>query len=1141
MKKTFIRTDVLTWHPLLKFLIMAKLCLVLIICSVFTVHAAESYAQKVRVNINLHHATLNEVVISLKKQTGLEFAYDTRIGSFVLNKVSVNAKSERIDKVLSDILDGTNIDYKVIGKIILLSQKARTENVRPRISPPAQQKKITGKISDAMTGDPLPGVSVLLEGTNTGVITDLDGKYTIEVPGSEGLLIFSYIGYITQKIQVSGKNIVNIQMTSDMKKIDEVVVVGYGTQKKVSVIGSVSTINPHKLISSNANLSSNLAGQLSGILAVQRSGEPGSDQSDFWIRGISTFNSNSQKALVLVDGVERDMNNVDPIDIESFSILKDATATAIYGVRGANGVVLINTKKGRAGKPQVQIQLEQSINAPVKLPSYVDGAKFMEVYNEACRNSGVAEKYTQNQIDKTRTGADPDLYPNVNWLHEVFSDYSQDQKVNLNVSGGTEHIRYYVSGAYLHQDGILRTAEMEDSKSKLKVDRFNFRSNIDVDLTNTTLFKLNLGGYYKEKNQPGNSASDIFYSALSVTPISYPKIYSDGSFAHLPGTQMSPWIASTHSGYSMNTESQIESTISLEQKLDFIVKGLSAKGLFSFDSYNNQVTVLRKNPTTYYATGRNPDGSLIFRTEEGTDYISLTRESNPGSHSTYMEGQINYNTKIDKHNISALLLYNQSSSKSTPATSEVGSLPYRNNGLAGRLTYNYADRYFMEGNFGYNGSENFAPGKKYGFFPSIAAGWLISSENFFSNIREVVNNLKIKGSYGLVGNDQISANRRFGYLTLLSTGFNGYSYGSDGKYTWGGIGVSEYGDMNMTWEKAKKTNLGLDLGLWNMIDLSVDVYKEYRKNIYMRMNSIPASSGFTNLPYANLGEMSNRGIDMSLIVNRRLSEDLFLSVNSSFTYARNKIEKMDEPETKYAYQNQTGKRYGQIFGLVAERLYTKNDFNADGTLKTGIATPKFMNKVYPGDIMYEDYNKDGVVDSYDRVAIGYANNPEIVYGMGATVQYKNFDFGFLIQGVAHTSLMLGNDASGVSSFFFPCQSSGTQGNILSNIDSRWTEENPSQNVFWPRLSTNGVNTNNNQPSTWWLRDASFWRLKNIELGYKINAFKDKISLLRVYLRGTNLYTYSKDFKDLWDPEMNSANGMSYPANMVVTLGCEIKF
>ncbi len=1123
-------------NRLLKVLLIMKMMTLFLFAFAMQI-SANVYSQRTRLQVDFKQAKVRDVINEIEKKTDFTFFYSNDV--IKEQTISLTAKSASLDEILAEISSQTGLKIEVVGKQILI-KKGDLPVILPDKS--QQNKPVKGKVTSPQ-GEPMPGVTVLVKGTSNGTTTSADGDYAITNVPQDAVLLFSFIGMKNQEIEVRGRSTINVILEEESIGIEEVVAVGYGAQKKVSIIGSVTTIEPKKLITSNANLSSSFAGQLSGVLAVQRSGEPGRDQSDFWIRGVSTFNANSQKAMVLVDGVERDMNNVDPLDIESFSILKDATATAVYGVRGANGVILINTKKGKSGEPKIQVQLEKSMNAPVQLPHYIDGVKYMEIYNEACRNSGVIEKFSQARIDKTRSGEDPDLYPNVDWMNEVFQNFSTNDKVNLNVSGGTEKIRYYVSGAYLHENGILKTNEMEDKKSKLKFDRFNFRSNIDIDISKTTLFKLNLGGYYKEKGQPGWGVSDIFMATLAATPISYPKIYSDGSYAHMGGSQMNPWMASTHSGYSMNTENQIESTIALEQKLDFITKGLSAKGLFSFDAYNNQLTVLKKNPTTYYATSRDADGNLVLKPEEGNDYVSLSDETNTSHRGTYIETQVNYQKTIAKvHSISALLLYNQTSSKYTPAYTEVGSLPYRTNGLAGRLTYGFADRYFAEGNFGYNGSENFAPGKKYGFFPSGAIGWLVSQENFFSkSLAKYINKLKVKASYGIVGNDQISASRRFGYLTILTTGLNGYSWGADGKYTWGGIGVSEYGDSNMTWEKAKKTNFGIEAGFLNMIDLTVDIYREYRSDIYMRMNSVPASTGISNLPYGNLGEMSNHGVDVSLIVNKKINKNTFLSVNGSFTYAHNKIEKMDEPESKYAYQNKTGKRYGQIFGLLAEGLYTDDDFNGDGTLKSGLAVPSYMNQVFPGDVKYNDYNNDGVINDYDKVAIGYAQNPEIVYGLGASIQYKNFDLGFLFQGVAHTSIMLGNDDSGISSFFFPAQSSGTQGNIFDNIDDRWTSENPRQDVFWPRLTTNGINKNNNQPSTWWLRNASFCRLKNLEIGYKIDALKSKISLLRVYLRGTNLLTWSKDFKNLWDPELASPNGMKYPSNRVVTLGLEVNF
>ena len=1133
------------WQGFVKILFIMRIALIMILFSSKMVFSSGSYAQNLKFSLHFSDTKVRDVLKAVENQSEFIFFYQDQYVDLD-RKVNLDINDKGIEEVMTQLFSGTANTYTIrdrqiiIGKSENLSRSnMKAEGKDPTYLPQPVASSVSGKVLDSK-GLPLPGASVVIKGTTTGTVTDASGSYTLNARRGDKLQ-FSFIGYQVIEVEVTDKRILDVVLKEDTKGLDEVVVVGYGTQKKASIIGSIATVEPQKLISSNANLSNNLAGQLAGVLAVQRSGEPGSDQSDFWIRGVSTFNSGSQQALVLVDGVERSIDDVDPLDIESFSILKDATATAIYGVKGANGVILINTKKGQSGDSNIQVRFESDLSAPVKLVDYVDGVKFMQIFNEASRNVGEEEKYSEDIISKTQSGEDPDLYPNVDWMHEIFRDFAKDEKLNLNITGGGQKIRYYLSGAYLHQNGILRTDQMEDKKSRLKFDRFNFRSNVDIDLSKTTLFNLSLSGFYKEKRYPGYDLSSIFGYTSAVTPISYPTIYSDGSYAHLNGSQWSPWLAANRSGYSMNEENQIESTISLQQKLDFITKGLSVKGLFAFDAYNNQISILRKTPTTYYATGRDEDGDLTFETIERTDYISLTSETNASTRYTYMEAQVNYQrTFNEKHNVAALLLYNQSSERITPASSEISSLPYRNNGIAGRITYNYDERYFIEGNFGYNGSENFAPGNRYGFFPSLAAGWYISQEPFYPvSLKKYINRLKIKSSRGLVGNDQISASRRFGYLTLFSTGLSGYSWGADGKYTWAGVGVSEYGDDDMSWEKATKTNVGLELGLLDMIDLNVDYYWEDRNDIYMRRNSIPATTGISNLPYGNVGKMSNHGIDISLIVNKAISKDLFLSVNSSFTFARNKIKEMDEPESKYAYQNETGKRYGQIFGLLADGLYTDEDFNADGTLVDGLPIPAFMSKVSPGDIKYVDYNKDEVINDYDQVAIGYSAIPEIVYGFGATVKYKKFDLGFLFQGVSHTSTMLGGD----SDFFYPTENSGIQGNIYANIDSRWTEENPRQDVFWPRLYTGGTNSNNRQPSTWWLRNASFCRLKNFEVGYnaKINFSQAQKTPVRVYLRGTNLLTWSKDFKDLWDPELNSSDGMSYPISKIIALGLDVNF
>ncbi|MDP4184624.1 MAG: TonB-dependent receptor [Bacteroidota bacterium] len=1110
--------------------------------------SANSYSQQAKFNLNMKGANLRSVFQKIEEQSEFIILFNEKTID-INRKVDVNVKNKSIEVLLSQLFEGNKNAYKIYNRqIVILPGKVSTpteRNTLPLQQP--QKKKIKGSVKDSKDS-PVPGVTILVKGTKNGILTDLDGKFTIDLQDDAETLIFSYVGMKTKEVKIGNQSVINVTLQDDNIGLNEVVAVGYGSQKKVSVIGAVSTVDPRKLISSNANLSSSLAGQLAGILAVQRSGEPGYDQSDFWIRGVSTFNASSQNALVLVDGVERDLNNVDPLDIESFSILKDATATAVYGVRGANGVVLINTKKGKSGKPQIQVQAEYGITSQTQLPKFINGVDYMNLYNEVLRNEGRDPVYSQEDIEKTKTQVDPDLYPNVNWMKTLFNDFSTSQRANMNVSGGTNNIRYFISGSALHEDGILNTSDMEDDKSKLKLSRFNFRSNVDIDLTSTTLFKLNMGGYLLSRNSPSTGVQYLFDQAMRTIPILLPPYYSNGYYSK-PTLGGNPWTYLNRSGYSTSSASSIESTISLEQKLDFLLEGLSAKGLFSFDAYNNQTTTLTKVPTAYTATGRDDEGNLIFSDPDpgANDILHLGWDGNSNTRKTYLEAQINYNrTFSNVHNISALFLYNQSDHIIRPAGTVNSSLPYRSNGIAGRLAYNYAYRYFIESNFGYNGSENFAPGKRYGFFPSIALGWMLSEEKPFKNLfGSVVNKLKLKASHGLVGNDKISADRRFGYTSEMTQDAAGYAFGEQGNHVRNGVGVSEYGDETITWEKAKKSNAGIELGLLNLIDLQVDIFKENRENIFMRRQSILATTGLVNNPYANVGKMSNKGLDMSLIINKKINNSLSFSVNTSFTYAANKIEDMDEPEKKYPYQSNVGKRYGQIFGLIAEGLYTKDDFSdlPNRVLKTvddkgnKIPVPTFSTSVSPGDIKYKDYNKDGVIDDYDNVAIGYANNPEIVYGLGASIQYKCIDFGFLFQGVSRTSVMLGNNGE---SYFFPFYTGQSAGNIYSNITNRWTEENPRQDVFWPRLS-NGRSENNDRSSTWWLRNADFCRLKNIELGCKLGFFKKNVDLMRLYVRGTNVFTWSKDFKHLWDPELVSSNGMQYPTSRVFTIGCEIKF
>ncbi len=983
---------------------------------------------------------------------------------------------------------------------------------------------------------PLIGVVVRIKdveiSTTSATVTDENGNFFLSVPSKESVLEVSYIGFKPQEITVGGKIHFDIILEEDVTNLNEIMVTGYGHQKKVSVIGSIETIDPKNIqTGSTRSLSNNLAGQIAGVIAVQRSGEPGYDNSNFWIRGISSFSGN-QNPLVLIDGVERDLNNIDPAEIESFSVLKDASASAMYGVRGANGVIIINTKRGQIGAPKVEIKLEQSISQPTKLPDFISAAEYMELLNELKENKSQLP-YSQEDIDRTRNGYDRDLYPDVNWLDEVTKDYAYSTRANLTVSGGSDFLRYSLVSTYFGEKGIVETDNYLPYDTGINLDRYNMRANVDLDVTNTTVLRMNIGGYLQQRRGQNSSTDQVFASAFTTSPFIHPIRYSDGTIPVIPGG-INPWAFATQKGYMSESSSQIQSLFSLEQDLDMITKGLKAKVMFSFDSYSWGRMIRGMNPTYYnVATGRDIEGNLDHTIlSYGDESLGHAVESSYGNKRVYFEATATYNKTIaNLHDIDALFLYNQQSY-------DDGSFqPYRKQGIAGRLSYMYDNRYITEFNFGYNGSENFEKGQRFGFFPSVAVGWMISEEAFIKDRIGWLNKLKIRGSIGKAGNDNIGG-RRFAYMTTINQGSSGYNWGDDSQISRGGIREGEIGVSNLQWETALKYNIGFELGIWNALNLNVDLFRENRRDIFMQRTIIPSQSGIINNPWANYGKVDNEGFELSLTYNKMINKDLQVSLRSTFTYAKNTVIEYDEPETvKGKYNGITGRSLNTLWGLQADRLFTIDDFDEHGVQKDGIPIHEVgSTNVRPGDIMYVDINGDGKVTDEDEGFIGGTTDPQVVYGFGGVVNYKNWDFNFFFQGVAKTERMIGGN-----NYFIPGSGQGVTGNVYSNYNDRWTEANPSQNVFWPRLSE-APNQHNYRGSTWWKEDMSFLRCKELELGYTIPkriTDRAKLGSARIYASGNNLFYFSK-FK-LWDPELATANGLKYPAMRSVLLGAVINF
>lgn len=1085
-------------------------------------HAAQTAQQN---TIRIGNVTnLKELIRQIEAQTSYKVSYQGNLADNIT--IKADPSKHNVEELLADALRGTGISYVIRYNTIILTQEQPRAEAAQQAS---QTRHIAGRVIDAETKEPIIGATVWVKDSTLGTNTNVDGAFDYTFTGHYGYIAVSYIGYQTQEFPVT--NLPKVIELSAGNELDEVVVVGYGTQKKASVVGSIASVSVNDIRMPTAKISNNLAGQLAGVISVQRSGEPGAS-STFWIRGISTFGS-STTPLVLVDGIERDLDLVDIEDIKDFSILKDAAATAIYGVRGANGVILITTREGIVGKPQINIRFEAGMVQPTKVPDMLDAVQFAELWNAAAGS----EVYTPEVIQKYRDGSDPDLYPNVDWVDYLYKDLSFNERVNVNVTGGGSTAKYYISGGFYNEDGLFARDNMKEYNTSVFYRKFNFRSNVEVQLHKYTKLNVNLATTFERKNEPGTAASNsggtgIWNYAIKSAPNVFPAVYSNGL---LPGPGANngenPYVLLTQTGYREKFYNTAQSLFSLTQDLgDWVTKGLTVTVKGSFDAKNYNHLARTKTPPQYMASGRDEFGDLILQqTVVGTDNLTYA-ESHSGYRSVYLEASVNWARSFGKHDLSALFLYQQSQrndvgiDKSEPEL----ALPYRHQGIAGRITYSYDNRYFIEGNFGYNGSENFSPGKRFGFFPSVAAGYVISNEKFFEPVRGVIDLLKIKASYGIVGNDKIGTGdnvRRFIYNGTVNSG-SSYYFGTR-PHSSSSIQMGDWPNPNVGWEEAHKLNVGVDLSLFSKLKISADYFKEKREGIFLQRQSIPVYVGLSTQPWVNIGKMRNSGVDASLEYHQTIGQDLHLTVRGNFTYARNMIVDQDQPDYKYLYMNRTGQARYQTFGLVAAGLF-RDQADIDAWPKQS------FGDVEPGDIKYLDLNGDGVVDSYDVKPIGYTSIPEIVYGFGFSLQWKAFDFSAFFQGVGHVSFSTLTDQT----LGFNARNS-REANLFSDVyDNYWTPER--LDAKYPRLYI-GTNNNNNQTSTFWMANGRYMRLKNLEIGYTLpKRISQKMAMqnMRVYLSGVNLFTFSP-FK-LWDPDLQTG-ATNYPNNRIINIGLTIGF
>ncbi|WP_222439171.1 SusC/RagA family TonB-linked outer membrane protein [Echinicola salinicaeni] len=1117
-----------------------------------------------QVSIEVTNLDIKAAFKEIEKASDYNFVYmDREIKS--LPKVTLISNGETLYKVLTDLAQQTKLSFKQVDGNIHVKKNEKFSIVTVEMF-----KEITGLITDE-NGIPIPGATVLIKGTSTGTATNADGEFSINIP-SEGnvTLIVSFIGYKTQEVQVGQQKQLSIILEENLEGLEEVVVVGFGEQKKGSLVSSISSVNVKELKTASSNLTNAIAGKIAGVISFQQGGEPGfgSDNSTFFIRGLSTFGTGKRNPLILIDGIEStptDMARLQPDDISDFSVLKDAAASSIFGARGANGVVLINTKSGTEGPLKVSLRIENRFSSNTKNFQYADNITYMEMANEAAltRTPTAIPAYSQNKINATRAGEDPYLYPNNNWIDQLIKDYTYNQGFNLNISGGGKTGKYYLAATYNRDNGLLKVDPINNFNNNISLNNYSIRSNIDFNLTKTTKLTARVYGQFDDYNGPIGGGSATFNNARRANPVMFPAVYPQEKmpFVQHPlfgsartinstGTEtetlfMNPY-AEMVKGFQTYKSSNLNPQLEINQDLDFITKGLKVRAM-TYLKRRSFVAMDRFYNPFFYESQINPndgsytievlnDGSADAIGTTGTEYLNY-REGEKIVESTFwLQGAIDYNRIFDeKHAVGGMLVsYIQQYEAGNPG-SLILSLPNRNMGLSGRFTYGFDDRYLVEMNFGYNGSERFAKKNRFGFFPSAGLGYIISNEPFFTPLRGAISNLKLRATYGVVGNDQIGGrDQRFLYLSNVN--LNNGSYGAvfgkgDGipRYSRDGVSISRYANENITWEESRQLNLGIDLGLFNnSLEIIADAFYQKRTQILQPLTYIDNTAGLMATPLSNYGKAESKGIDLSFNYTKRLKKNLSIDFRGTFTYATSKAIKLDEllyPE-ELSHLAKTGHSLTQQWGFIAERLFVDEEEVANSPVQFG------DTELMPGDIKYRDINRDGVINNDDRVPIGYPTQPEIIYGFGSSIQFKRFDFNFYFQGSARSSFFI--DHWAIQPFY---QDGGRQTGLLQVVaDDYWSEENPDLYAFWPRLSTWRIDSNNRQ-STWWMRNGSFIRLKNIDIGYNIGEFKPfGINSGRIYFSAINLFSISK-FK-MWDVEMGG-NGMNYPIQSVYNLGLSI--
>lgn len=1021
----------------------------------------------------------------------------------------------------------------------------------------AQTKTVKGVIYEEETGEPMPGATVSVEGSTRGVMTDLDGSFELTGVKPTDKLKFECLGKETQVLQVGTMTNFVVKLKNAANELDEVTVVAFGKQRKESVIGSISTVDVKTLKVPSSNLTTALAGNVAGVIAYQRTGEPGQDNADFFVRGITTFGANTSP-LILIDNIEltsTDLARLQPDDIESFSIMKDATATALYGARGANGVIFVTTKRGQEGPAKIFARVETSISAPTDVVELADPVTYMKSYNEAISTRDPLGElmYTYDKIEQTgKPGANRLIYPANDWYDMLFKDFATSYRANISARGGGKVATYYVSGAYTEDTGVLKVDKRNSFNNNIDDKNYTLRSNVDINVTPTTKLAVRLTGNFRDYQGPLNGGSDVYRQVMHSDPVLFPAYYpvddEHVGIQHImfgnyeDGSYINPY-ANLVKGYKNYQRSQMIAAVQLEQDLKFITKGLSFMTLFNLTRLS-EFTVNRQFNPYWYRLDRYDSYTGEYHVnrinENGTDYLTYSESGKTVKNTMYSETRLNYNRSFGKHDVTGLLVFTASESLTANAGSLQLSLPSRNAGLSGRFTYGYDKRYFVEYNFGYNGSERFHRSHRWGFFPSAGLAWMMSNEKWFKPLTKVVSNLKLRYSYGLVGNDNIgSSSNRFYYLSEMSMNNSGLgaSFGETRNVSYNGIGVVRYANEAITWEKSYKSNYALELGLFKKLDIIAEYFTEHRTDIFMQRTDIPNTMGLQAAVYGNIGQARSKGIDIQADYKQAWASGLWASARANFTYSTGKYDVYEEPTYPESYRQHAGRSIRQTWGYIAERLFVDDEDAANSPSQAA-----FGSQYGGGDIKYTDVNGDGVITNADMVPIGYPTSPEIIYGFGVSLGHKGFDFSVFFQGLGRESFWI--DAT--SAYSTKYNKYGTapfvnNGQLLKAYsDSHWSEDNRDIYALYPRYSAY-ENHNNTQVSTWWMRDGSFVRLKQMEFGYTLpQKLTNKIHIdnLRVYFQGNNLLCWSK-FK-LWDPEL-AGEGFNYPIQRTFNIGVNVTF